>query len=103
MLFLFSLHKVDFMVFLIISILAITIIALISSAFCHFFIKKSTPAHVASVVYTNLTFHALAFFESGTTDPNWLVTSLLITLISIPIALVVGRYLRRWKAKRLKK
>jgi len=88
------------MALLIFSLFAIIVIALISSFFCHVFIVKNFPANVASVVYSNLTFHALAIVETGTLDPNWLVTSLLVSMVSLPVAIIVGKYIRARKVKR---
>ncbi len=90
------------MIPLITSLIAIAIIALISSLFCHAFIKRHRPANIASVIYTLLIFHGLAYLEAGYMDPYWIISSLIIVGITLPISLITGTYLqekRRLKAR----
>ncbi len=80
---------------LIISLLAAAIISLICSLFCHYFIKKDRPANIASVTYTLLIFHGLAYAEAGYMDPYWMISSVIVVGVALPISVLTGTYMRR--------
>ncbi len=82
------------MVALIISLLAAAIIALICSLFCHHFIKGYWPANIATITYTLLIFHGLAYVEAGYMDPYWAISSIIVTTVTLPISTISGTYLR---------
>ncbi|MCF6217483.1 MAG: hypothetical protein L3J62_01060 [Gammaproteobacteria bacterium] len=83
------------MIALLVSLLAATTIALICSLFCHYFIKPYWPANIASVTYTLLIFHGLAYAEAGYMDPYWVISSLIVAGVALPTSILAGTYLRR--------
>lgn len=80
---------------LLISLFAAAIIALICSLFCHYFIKGYWAANVSAIIYTLLVFHGLAFVEAGYMDPYWVISSVIVTGVALPVSTLSGTYLRQ--------
>ena len=79
---------------LIISLIAAAIISLICSLFCHYLIKGYWPANISAITYTLLVFHGLAYAEAGYMDPYWLISSLIVAGVALPISSLVGTLIR---------
>ena len=80
---------------LIISLLAASTITLICSLFCHYFIKGYWAANISAVTYTLLVFHGLAYAEAGYLDPYWMLSSLIVIGVALPIASLTGTFMHR--------
>lgn len=79
---------------LIISLLAATMIAVICSLFCHYFIKGYWPANISAITYTLLIFHGLAYAEAGYMDPYWMISSIIIIGVALPVTTLTGTFMR---------
>ena len=77
---------------LLVSIASLALIALICAVISHKLIQSYWRANVYTVFYTLVIFHGFSDLEAGSIDPNWPISSAIVSAVAIAVAIVAGKY-----------
>ena len=77
---------------LLVSLISIAIIALICGLIAHRFMHDYWRANIYTILYTLFIFHGVTYLEAGTIDPNWPISSAIVSAVAIVVAIAIGKY-----------
>lgn len=77
---------------LIVSLVSIAVIALICALVAHKFVADYWRANIFAVLYTLFIFHGVTYLEAGSIDPNWPISSIIVSAVAVSIAILVGKF-----------